>query len=89
MIRGNASLDDVVEAIGTPIEIEDEDADIDTFGGLVFGSLAEIPDDGEMFDTTIGNLSISVKKVLDHKLVEAVVTVHMPEKDDDEDGDDE
>ncbi|MBE6708400.1 MAG: HlyC/CorC family transporter [Ruminococcaceae bacterium] len=87
MIRGSASLDDVVEAIGTPIEIEEEDTDIDTFGGLVFGSLAEIPDDGETFDIEIGNLSVSVKKILDHKLVESVVTVHMPEKDDDEDED--
>lgn len=89
MIRGNASLDDVVEAIGTPIEIEDEDADIDTFGGLVFGSLAEIPDDGETFDTEIGNLFVSVKKILDHKLVEAIVTVHAPENDDEEDAGDE
>lgn len=89
MIRGSASLDDVIEAIGTPIEIEDEDAGIDTFGGLVFGSLAEIPDDGETFDTDIGNLSVSVKKILDHKLVEAIVTVHMPEKDENEDEDED
>jgi len=84
MIRGSASLDDVVEAIGVPIETGDEeDIDVDTFGGLVFGSLAEIPDDGEIFDIEIGNLSVSVKKILDHKLEEALVTVHIPEKDGD------
>lgn len=85
-IRGTALLDDVVEEIGIPLEIDDED--IDTFGGLVFGSMDEIPDDGETPSIEIGNLSVSVIKILDHKLVEAVVTVTPPETDDEEDDDD-
>ena len=85
MIRGSAPLDDVIEAIGVPIVLdEEEEIDADTFGGLVFGSLAQIPADGKMFDVEIGNLSVSVKKVIDHKLEEAVVTVHIPEKKDDD-----
>lgn len=85
MIRGTASMDDVIEEIDIPIALEDDDSD--TFGGLVFGSLAEIPDDGETLDVEIGNMSVSIKKVLDHKLVEAVVTVTPPEDDEDEDDD--
>lgn len=86
-IRGTALLDDVVEEIGIPLEIDDED--IDTFGGLVFGSMDEIPDDGETPSLEIGNMSVSVQKILDHKLVEAIVTVIPPVTDDDEDDEDE
>ena len=82
-IKGTALLDDVMEEIGIPLEIDDED--IDTFGGLVFGMLPEIPDDGEVFDIEIGNMSVSVKQVLDHKLVEAIVNVRPPEDDDEDD----
>lgn len=84
MIRGTASLDDVADAIGVSLDFED----YDTFGGLVFGSIAVIPDDGETFDIEIDPLSVSVKKILDHKLEEAIVTVNLPEKDDDDDDDD-
>lgn len=84
-IKGSAALDDVVEEIGVPLEIEDED--IDTFGGLVFGSMDEIPDDGETPSIEIGNMSVEVKVILDHKLVEAIVTVTPPETEDDEDED--
>ncbi|MBQ7827124.1 MAG: HlyC/CorC family transporter [Clostridia bacterium] len=84
-IKGSASLDDVVEEIGVPLEIEDED--IDTFGGLVFGSMDEIPDDGETPSIEIGNMSVDVKVILDHKLVEAIVTVTPPETEDDDDED--
>lgn len=84
-IKGSASLDDVVKEIGVPLEIEDED--IDTFGGLVFGAMDEIPDDGETPSIEIGNMAVEVKVILDHKLVEAVVTVTPPETEDDEDED--
>lgn len=84
-IKGSASLDDVVKEIGVPLEIEDED--IDTFGGLVFGAMDEIPDDGETPSIEIGNMAVEVKVILDHKLVEAVVMVTPPETEDDEDED--
>ncbi len=86
-IMGTTLLDDVVEEIGIPLEIDDED--IDTFGGLVFGSMDEIPDDGETPALEIGNMAVEVKKILDHKLVEAIVTVTPPETDEDEDGGDD
>ena len=83
-ICGSASLDDVSDAIGVPLEYDD----YDTFGGLVFGYLAVIPDDGQVFDIEIGPMSVSVKKILDHKLEEAIVTVIPPEKDEESNDDD-
>ena len=86
LIRGTASMDDVIKEIDVPLELEDDESD--TFGGLVFGSLAEIPDDGETLDVEIGNMSVSIKKILDHKLVEAIVTVTPPADEEDDEDDD-
>lgn len=86
-IRGGASIDDVEEAIGVSLELEDED--YDSFGGLVFGALAEIPDDGETFDIELGKLSVKAETILDHKLVEALVTVKPPETEEEGEADEE
>ncbi len=80
-IRGTAPLDEVLEATGAVYENEE---DYDTFGGLVFGSLAAIPEDGETFDLEVPPFSVSVREIVDHKVSLAVVTVALPEKDEDE-----
>jgi len=85
MIRGSAPLDDVADATGAEFDY----ADNDTFGGLVFSSLAAIPDDGETFEVEIGPFFVEALKIFDHKLEEARVTVTLPESEDEDEDEDE
>lgn len=83
-IRGTAVIGNVEEALG--VELSDED--FDTFGGLVFAALGQIPEDGTTCEVTTDKLEIKVVKVLDHQMDTAIVTVIAP-PDEDEDEDDE
>ena len=86
-IRGTAIIGDVEEALG--IELSDDD--FDTFGGLVFAALGQIPEDGTECDVTTDSLEIHVENVIDHQLDSAIVTVlvHEDEEDGEEDEDEE
>jgi putative hemolysin len=57
-IKGGALLDDVSKELG--IMLPDED--FDTFGGLVFGSLGIIPEDGTILEIEDYGLTLELKK---------------------------
>ena len=80
-IRGTATIGAVEEAIG--IELSDDD--FDTFGGLVFSALGQIPEDGTTCEVTTEKLEIRVLGVTDHQLDAAIVTVINPPEGEDED----
>ncbi len=82
-IRGTAIIGDVEEALG--VELSDDD--FDTFGGLVFAALGQIPEDGATCEVDTDTLHIEVVKVEDHQMDTAYVTVLVPTEDEDGDED--
>jgi len=68
-IRGSAPLGEVVEQLGVPLP----ENEYDTFGGLVFGRLGYIPDDGSTPELDEYGLHIKVSKIVDHQLEKAIV----------------
>ncbi len=68
-IRGAAPLDDVAELLQIELPVED----YDTFGGLVFGAIGAIPDDGSQPELDVAGLHVKVQKILDHRIERAVV----------------
>ncbi len=76
-ISGAALLSQVSTELGVILP-EDE---FDTFGGLVFGLLGYIPEDGNTPELEEFGLTIKVTEILDHQLVKAVVYVeHIPDQ---------
>ena len=74
-IRGEATVDEIKKEL----EIELPEGDFDTFNGLVFSKLDEIPEDGSEFEVEFENLTISVSDVQNHQVETAVVRVIRPE----------
>ena len=68
-ISGSALIDDVSKAVG--IALPDED--YDTFGGMVFGLLGTVPDDGSKANVETNGLSIKVVDIKEHRLESAIV----------------
>lgn len=68
-INGAASLDKVSRQLGVILP----DNEYDTFGGLVFGMLGTIPDDGSTPELEEFGLNIKVKTVKEHRLESAIV----------------
>jgi len=68
-IQGNAPLDDVSKQLGVMLP----DEEYDTFGGLVFGLLGNIPSDGSTPELEEYGLTIKVTKIKDRRLESAVV----------------
>ncbi len=68
-IQGSAELDEVSEQIGVMLP----DDEYDTFGGLVFGALGTIPDDGSTPELEEFGLHIKINKIKDRRMVSAVV----------------
>ena len=58
-IRGEASLEDVADALGAALPTEE----YETFGGFVFGSLGTIPDDGSQLELDACGLHIKVLEI--------------------------
>jgi len=69
-ISGSAELDEVAEQLEVELPVDD----YDTFGGFAFSSLGMVPDDGSVHELDVGELHIRIEKVLDHKVVTALVT---------------
>ena len=82
-VLGITPIDELNEAIGTQFSGEE----YETFGGLVLGHYGSIPDDETTFTIDIDNLSIHVASIKDHKIAEALVTLHHRDIED-EDSDD-
>ncbi|OQB24883.1 MAG: Magnesium and cobalt efflux protein CorC [Firmicutes bacterium ADurb.Bin182] len=71
-IAGLAPLDEVMEQIGVILPEED----YETFGGLVFGLLGYIPEDGSTPELEEFGLTIKVTEIVDHHMEKAIVTVN-------------
>ena len=83
-IRGEATLDEVSEALGYEFD-EEITEDYDTFGGYICGALGEVPDDGADFTIEAGELSVHVTVVKTRRIEETIVTYIPPVDEDDED----
>ena len=83
-IAGAASLEDIAEALELDIP-EEEEEEYETLGGLVFGQLAVIPEDGSQPRITAMGLDIQVEEIADHRVEWAVVTkLPQPEEEDED-----
>ena len=71
-IAGTVTLEDVAEALELDIPEEDED-EFETLGGLVFGQLAVIPEDGTKPQVTALGMEIQVEEITDHRIAWATV----------------
>ena len=79
-IIGSASLREVTDHLGTALP-EDE---YDTFGGLVFGLLGFIPEDGSTPEVEGYGLYIKVLEIKEHQIGKAIVCLESPNKEVDE-----
>jgi len=75
-IQGLAQLELVSEQLGVSLPTED----YDTFGGLVFGLLGFVPDDGSTPELEEFGLIIKVMEIKDHYLEKALVCLEHKEK---------
>lgn len=82
-IVGNAELQDIEEALGVDIGLEE----VETFTGLVFGELDMIPSDGPQdIELDFKGLHIHITKVEDHQIDYAIVTkLFIPNEDEEDD----
>ena len=74
-VEARIDLDDLVEALG--VDIDTEEFDFETLGGLVFHLAGEIPSPGDVF--THGRLQLRVESVEQHRIRHVLVTL-LPEK---------
>ena len=68
-VQGYADLEDVEEALG--IELPEED--YDTFTGLVFDALGQVPRDGSQLELETNGLAIQVEDIQEHQVASALV----------------
>ena len=68
-IKGSAYLDDVSKELGVSLP----DEDFDTFGGLVFGILGIIPEDGSTLELEEYGLRIVITEIKGRRLETATV----------------
>ena len=83
-IRGEATLEEVTEALGYKFE-EEISEDYDTFGGYICGLLGEVPDDGADFTIEADELNVHVTVVKTRRIEETIVTYIPPVDEDDDD----
>ncbi|MDR2361030.1 MAG: hemolysin family protein [Oscillospiraceae bacterium] len=74
VVQGSAELDEVASALKVTLPVEE----FDTFGGWVFGSLGEVPDDGETPILKVNGLIIECTEISDHRLESARVRKEQP-----------
>ena len=70
-IQGWTPLEEVAEALSVPLPEED----YDTFGGLVFGILGAIPEDGSTPQLEEYGMAIKVLEIKEHRLESALVSL--------------
>lgn len=71
MIQGSALLEEMMEVIDVPFDIEE----FDTFSGYVLHELESIPEDGAEVELEVERLHISAIKIKNHQVESAVVRV--------------
>ncbi|MDD3923824.1 MAG: transporter associated domain-containing protein, partial [Erysipelotrichaceae bacterium] len=72
-VNGLVTVKDIIEQLKVKLP---EDGEYDTFGGLVFDVLKAIPEDGSQLELKIGKMDISIKKIKDHRIMDAYITVN-------------
>ena len=77
-IKGGATLEDVSRHTGIMLS----DDDFDTFGGLVFGSLGTIPEDGSTLELEEFGLKIKITEIKGRRLETAIVYLNNDTNDD-------
>lgn len=75
-IHGSALLEEVSESLGISLPCDE----YDTFGGLVFGALGVIPEDGSNFEIETVGLVIKVIEISDHRVKKAIVCLEEPKE---------
>lgn len=70
-IPGDAELEDVEKSLGVSLPLEL----CDTFNGLIYHLLGEIPEDGRTFSCQGYGLCIEVKKVKNHRVENSLVSL--------------
>ena len=79
-IHGSAPLDEVPQELHVELPLEE----YDTFGGLVFGALGAIPNDGAQPELEAYGLQVKVQLIQDHRVQRAVVCLLDPPQDGEE-----
>lgn len=74
-IQGSTPLEMLSKQLGVSLP----DDDYETFGGLVFGLLGTIPEDGSTPELEEYGLIIKVTEIKEHRLVSALVCLEQPE----------
>lgn len=72
-VNGLVTVKDIIEQLKVKLP---EDGEYDTFGGLVFDVLKAIPEDGSQLELKIGKMDIAIKKIKDHRIMDAYITVN-------------
>ena len=76
LVKGNIVLLDLEKITGADLVSDD----YDTITGVVFSTLGVIPEDGESeIEIETDTMHILIKKVLDHQVEEAIITIKTPE----------
>lgn len=70
-ILGTTPLEEVERKLGVPLPTDE----YDTFGGLIFGTLGSVPDDGSQFEMVTNGLNIKVIAVKEHRVEKALVSI--------------
>jgi CBS domain containing-hemolysin-like protein len=69
-VAGLATIDDVVRQTGLPVQVEDFETDVDTFGGLVSAIAGRVPMAGETIDHPRG-LTIEIIEADPRRIIRA------------------
>lgn len=70
-IHGSAALEEISIALAVSLPCED----YDTFNGLIFNTLGEIPEDGSDIELNYDMLKIKVTKIKNHQVETAIVSM--------------
>ncbi|NMA23541.1 MAG: HlyC/CorC family transporter, partial [Spirochaetales bacterium] len=73
-VQGSTPLDLLSKKLG--VELPEDD--YETFGGLVFGLLGTIPEDGSTPELEEYGLIIKVTEIREHRLVSALICLEQP-----------
>ncbi|HIR28953.1 MAG TPA: HlyC/CorC family transporter [Candidatus Choladousia intestinigallinarum] len=79
-IYGSAELDDVADALGVELPVDE----YDTYSGFICGEIGRVPKDGENFEVESHGLKIQVHSVESHVIGKTTVEVLPQEKEEDE-----
>ena len=80
-VQGTLSIEDLNDELGIHIT---DDRDYDTVGGMIFSCLHTIPEDGKQFTVEVNGLKITVTRVEDKRIIEAIVEKTEKESEDEE-----